>query len=227
MAQGRVATPDAGLDPGDPLRRIAEAVRARLDLWGIAPEAGVTLLNHSENTTFRIDDPATGERRILRIHRTGYHSRAGIESELAWLDALRRDTDIDTAAPLTGIDGERVQEIVHAGLDAPRHAVMFSFLEGVEPSEEHDLPASFERLGEITARLHEHARAWTPTSPTSGTRSTPPWSRSPPGPTSAFPASAAPFCGPRTAPRTPSWKATARKTAAAISSGCATTWTRR
>ena len=36
---------------------------------------------------------------------------------------------------------------------------MFSFLAGTEPSED-ALLGPFERLGEVTARLHGHARHW-------------------------------------------------------------------
>ena len=45
------------------------------------------------------------------------------------------------------------------GGDEPRYAVMFSFLAGTEPSED-ALLEPFERLGEVTARLHGHARRW-------------------------------------------------------------------
>jgi Ser/Thr protein kinase RdoA (MazF antagonist) len=38
---------------------------------------------------------------------------------------------------------------------------MFAFCPGREPAED-DLPAAFERLGAIAARLHQHARGWTP-----------------------------------------------------------------
>ena len=55
--------------------RLAEAALARYDL---SPSATATLINHSENATYRIDDPDRGERAILRIHRRGYQSEASI-----------------------------------------------------------------------------------------------------------------------------------------------------
>ena len=54
----------------------------------MSDEARLTLLNVSENATYAVDDPASGERTVLRVHRHGYHDAAEIESELAWLDAL-------------------------------------------------------------------------------------------------------------------------------------------
>jgi len=67
-----------------------EAVAARLDPvvhramveYGVPPGATLTLLNVSENATFAVDDPTTGRRTVLRIHRHGYHDQRAIESEL-------------------------------------------------------------------------------------------------------------------------------------------------
>ena len=35
--------------------------------YGLAPDAALTLLNVSENATYAVDDPATGERTVLRV----------------------------------------------------------------------------------------------------------------------------------------------------------------
>ena len=69
----------------------------RLDLWRETAGGRATLINLSENHTFRIDAPAG--RTVLRVHRPGYHTAASIESELAWLEALRRDTDLPVVRP--------------------------------------------------------------------------------------------------------------------------------
>ena len=45
------------------------------------------LLCRSENATFLLQ--AAGKRYALRLHRPNYHSKADIQSELLWLDALR------------------------------------------------------------------------------------------------------------------------------------------
>src|SRR5512144_84496 len=68
-------------------REIAERALAEYDL---APESTLSLLNLSENATYAIEDAATGTRSILRVHRQNYHRVHEIESELDWLDALRR-----------------------------------------------------------------------------------------------------------------------------------------
>lgn len=133
-----------------------EAVRA----YPFSPGATVTLVNVSENVTFRIDDPATGERAALRVHRTEYHDAPAIESELVWLDALRADGTVEVPPIVPARDGRRVLTFDAGGED--RHVTVFRWVEGVAPDPDGDLVPQFRTLGELTARLHDHAAAWTP-----------------------------------------------------------------
>lgn len=146
-----------------------DAVAARLDPvarqalaeYGVPADATLTLLNVSENATFAVDDPTTGVRTVLRVHRHGYHDRVAIESELAWLDALRDEAGVRTPRVLPTVSGERVLALHEEGSRDPRYLVHFEFLPGVEPVPTDDgLPGSFEMLGEITATMHEHAVNW-------------------------------------------------------------------
>ena len=141
--------------------RLEPVARRALQEYGVPPEATLTLLNVSENATFAVDDPACGERTVLRIHRHGYHDRADIESELTWLDALRDDTGIRTPRVIPATDGQRVLAVPEERSSAPRHVVHFEFLPGVEPTPtDQGLPASFELLGSLTATMHGHATRW-------------------------------------------------------------------
>jgi len=141
--------------------RLEPVARRALVEYGVAPDAALTLLNVSENATYAVDDPATGERTVLRVHRHGYHDAAEIESELAWLDALREDTGVRTPRVIPTPDGRRLVAMAEDGQPDPRHVVRFEFLPGVEPVEDGpSLPQSFELLGGITARMHEHALTW-------------------------------------------------------------------
>ncbi|MFC3984704.1 phosphotransferase enzyme family protein [Streptosporangium jomthongense] len=140
------------------LARVHGVAREAARLYGL-PDAEVTLINVSENATYRIDDPATGERRILRVHRLGYHSAPAIMSELAWLEALRREAGVRTPEVIPTPGGRRVLTVPGA---QPRDCVMFEFLPGAEPPQDDALVAGFERLGALTARMHRHARAWRP-----------------------------------------------------------------
>jgi Ser/Thr protein kinase RdoA (MazF antagonist) len=132
-------------------------VADHLARWGLPPHTTVGLLNLSENATFALHDPA-GRDLVLRLHRIGYSSAAEIRSELDWMSALRRDGVIDTAAPVQGVDGNTVQ-LLESAAGAPRFAVVFERLPGREP-DSRDAVQWFERLGELTARMHRHAQSW-------------------------------------------------------------------
>lgn len=140
------------------LKRLAIAALARYEL---PPDAAVEMINLSENATYRVDDPASGRRWALRVHREGYHSKTAIASELAWLTALRRDGAAITPIPRAGRDGELVQTVDHPLLPRPRNVVLFDWEEGHEPSEaDHNLKEWFAILGETTARMHGHVQTW-------------------------------------------------------------------
>jgi Ser/Thr protein kinase RdoA (MazF antagonist) len=126
--------------------------------WGMSDDTDVVLLTVSENATFLATDPKTGARLVLRVHRPGYHIRAEIESELAWINALRASDIVDTPKPRMRSDGSLVAEFDHDGVS--RHVVAFDFMSGDEPSAGDALVDGFFKLGAISARLHGHARQW-------------------------------------------------------------------
>ncbi|MDI9347891.1 MAG: phosphotransferase [Methylacidiphilales bacterium] len=126
--------------------------------WGFTKESSVSLLNLSENATYLVKAP-NGEKSILRLHRPNYHSKLSIASELQWLEALRKQTNIETPVATRGVSGELIY-LVHSNVIEPRHAVMFEFLPGKEPDADRELSKSFIQLGEITALMHQHSKTW-------------------------------------------------------------------
>lgn len=128
--------------------------------WGLSPRTRVSLITVSENATFRADDPDRDQPVIIRVYRPGYHTLDEIEGELAWLEALRRDRIVTTPEVLRTRAGERVIAVADGG--ETRALAAFSFLPGREPSADEALVDGFRTLGEISARLHAHARAWRP-----------------------------------------------------------------
>jgi Ser/Thr protein kinase RdoA (MazF antagonist) len=132
-------------------------LKPALSRWNGLDGAHISLLNYSENQTFAVTAPS-GERYCLRVHRPGYHARAGIESELAWLAAVRRDTSVPVPAMVSGADGKLLQNI---GTEQDvRFAVLFRFVEGAEPTIDEDLGALFSTLGTYAATLHNHVLNW-------------------------------------------------------------------
>lgn len=163
-ADGSAGLPEPGPGSGsgsqaaeDILRGYDPYATAALEPFGFSAQATVSLLSLSENATYRVDDPAGGRSAVLRVHRTGYHRPGAIESELAWLQALRRDEGLHTPAVYRAPDGRQVVDI-RIG-DLTRQVVQFELLPGAEP-EQGRLVAQFELLGEISARMHRHSRSW-------------------------------------------------------------------
>jgi Ser/Thr protein kinase RdoA (MazF antagonist) len=153
---------------GDVMDRVRGCAQDALAAYGGHPEASLELLNVSENATFLVRDPGAGSS-VLRVHRLGYHTELEIASELAWMDALRAEAGVRTPRVLPAADGRRVVTVSERGGGAERHCVRFEFLPGTEPGREPGSePAGeaaltgshFAELGEITARMHRHAREW-------------------------------------------------------------------
>jgi Ser/Thr protein kinase RdoA (MazF antagonist) len=137
------------------LQHLAERATRRYEL---PANVSVKLINLSENATYRVDDPATGHKWALRVHREGYHSRKGIASELLWQQALRADGAALTPSPIAGLDGELIQTVAIEALPRPRNVVLFNWEAGAEPAQT-DV-AGFELLGETAARMHRHVKGW-------------------------------------------------------------------
>ncbi len=144
---------------GDVVADLELMVRRSLGRWDLPPETRVRLLNLSENATFALETGSDPDL-VLRVHRVGYSSAEEIRSELAWIAALRADRVIDTARPTCGADGDLVQRLESPSGKPSRHAVAFERLGGAEPSPQADAVPWFERLGELTAKMHLHAKGW-------------------------------------------------------------------
>jgi Ser/Thr protein kinase RdoA (MazF antagonist) len=141
--------------------RIDQLARAALGPFGLDPESEVALCNVSENHTYRVDEPASGRRFALRVHRPGYRNLEQIESELAWMDALRGADVVDTPTVVRAPDGRRVISVTAPGLE-PRNVVVFDWLAGSSPDLDSGAAAiaQFKTLGAISARMHAHTRGW-------------------------------------------------------------------
>jgi Ser/Thr protein kinase RdoA (MazF antagonist) len=128
---------------------MSDLLARALPIYGLSQDTPLSLLNRSENETWR----AGGL--ILRLHRPGYHTRSEIASELAWLAALRDLPGLNAVAPVAGRAGPVTE------LDG-RFIVGFAPIAGQELRPGDDLARWFAPLGKVTARLHLHARGWSP-----------------------------------------------------------------
>ncbi len=127
--------------------------------YELPSDVSVQLINLSENATYKLQ-AKDGRRWALRIHRDGYHSKIAIASELQWMIDLRGTGVVTTPVPVQGKDGEFIQRMWHRRLQQPRYIVLFEWETGSNPGISENLFEAFKALGELTARMHQHARNW-------------------------------------------------------------------
>jgi len=137
------------------LRRVG---RAALAAFGLE-DARLTLLSDQCNTTFRVE--ARGGPYVLRISRPQVHTAETIESEMAWLSALRRETDLGVPEPVRSRAGSFVVLGGDVVVPEPRACVLLRWLDG-RFADRRLGPAHLRRVGALEARLHEHAACWAP-----------------------------------------------------------------
>jgi len=148
--------PYASLGRRDQISRLRDLARAALVEYGVV-DARLTLLQHEHNTTFRVD--AAGPTSVLRINRPGVHTPATIAAEMAWLQALRRDTDLGVPEPVAGRDGS-LAVLAHApGMSGPRVCVLVRHQAG-RFVDERLTAANMRSVARLLAGLQEHGARW-------------------------------------------------------------------
>jgi Ser/Thr protein kinase RdoA (MazF antagonist) len=137
----------------------AALARRAVERHGFGPDARLHGFSLTENPTFRVEGDGRDDV-VVRIYRPGGRPAVEIRSELAWMAALRHDAGVP--APEVLIPSGEEEPLVDLGVPgAPVYAAVFAYVPGRTPGDD-ELPALIETFGEMTARIHRHARAWTP-----------------------------------------------------------------
>ena len=150
--------PFGSLTPRGQVRRLHRLGLSALSGFGLGP-ARLTPLRHEQNTTFKVE--ADGGPYVLRISRPGVHEPVTIGSEMAWLTALRRDTDLGVPEPIHALDGSLVLDVSDPGVPEPRSCVLLRWLEG-RFVDERLAPRHLGQVGLLEARLQLHTVGWIP-----------------------------------------------------------------
>lgn len=138
--------------PESSLRQIA---RNALADFGIAPHR-LTHLASRHNDVFRVDAP-TGERFVLRIQ-NNLMTDAQAQSQVRWLEDLKRRSDVRVPAPVRTSDGRPFAGVECDG--ERRRAVLLEWMPGrVSPARG---DATFGAAARMIARLHRHAETYRP-----------------------------------------------------------------
>jgi Ser/Thr protein kinase RdoA (MazF antagonist) len=148
------------LDPYLPLARHA--------LQSYALEGGgLDFLQHSDTVTYRVASPKGEQVFLLRLHlpvtaAMGSHGADpdALRSELQWLDALNRETDLTLQRPICTAEGAWVAQLTDRRDGSPVNATLLTWLEGEPYQRELDTEDTARQIGSILAKLHQHAETW-------------------------------------------------------------------
>ena len=111
-------------------RRLRALALEALKLYDL-PVDRLRLITNSFNGIFRVDT-RDGRKLVLRVTwPEGGHSREGTCAEMAWLDALSRQTSLRVPRPAAARSGELVVEAAADGVPQPRLVTIFSWVDGI------------------------------------------------------------------------------------------------
>lgn len=137
------------------LTALASQVLGQYDLH----QPTVEFLCMQENVFFRVAS-TTSDLFALRTHpveRFGVRTNpAAIETEVQWLLALCRDTDLVVPEPVSARDASLIQVIEDPDTSEERYCVLFHWVPG-EFLDKELTPAHLNQVGTLTAELHVHA----------------------------------------------------------------------
>lgn len=117
------------------------------------------LATHS-NVMFRVVTES-GQQMVLRVGTPHANSRSNIEVEVAWLDALWKDTNFDVVRPLPTATGALIVDEYDTTLGKERSCVLFSWIPG-QPMADGSGPFAYRLLGQMSASLQSHGKRWEP-----------------------------------------------------------------
>ena len=116
----------------------------------------IKFIQHGENTTFKVTDSKHNSY-LLRVHRGGYHTQAGIKEELTWLDRLSRQTDILAPRPVKTKFGKWIVSGVVPISGEMRNVTLFKWIEGRQ-IQKSVKPHHLNKVAELIYKLHENTK---------------------------------------------------------------------
>jgi Ser/Thr protein kinase RdoA (MazF antagonist) len=140
------------------VRRLTRVARNAVSAYNL-DQIRLHPVHHFLNTVFRVDASLGGKigHYALRIHRPDYQNRRFVESELTWLQALRRETSLSVPEPIPTNGGRLVTSVHCEGVPGERLCVLFRWLDGRRPPV-HMGFAFYRCLGNLLGTLHRHSQ---------------------------------------------------------------------
>ncbi|MDQ7794504.1 MAG: phosphotransferase [bacterium] len=141
------------------IRRIGQLASAALSEYDMRVRS-LRFHSFATNLLYRVRSD-TGERFMMRMAYPGWRTLEDLCAEAAWLDALHGDTDIGAPLVIRSSDGRSVLPLSGPGVPETWHATLMTWVDG-RLLAHHLTCANLERMGELSARLHLHGKAWKP-----------------------------------------------------------------
>ncbi|MBY0116953.1 phosphotransferase [Paenibacillus sp. FSL L8-0435] len=118
-------------------------------------------LGKSDNVTFQVQTNDDHQKFLIKIHIStiSIQSKGNIASELIWLEALVKDTNLVVPAPVRNLQGDLVTEI---STDLSENTIMATIHHWIHGSVLQREPTSneTENLALLMAALHKHSMQW-------------------------------------------------------------------
>ncbi len=143
----------------DSPRRLAVLARNALAAYDVGIDR-LSLLGRHQNTMFKLVT-TDGRRFVVRVNIPNMRSELDIASEMAWLAALHRDTDLVVPRPLATRDGALMTVAAAPGVPEPRSVAVFDWIDGRTVGDALGRPI-LRQMGEALGRLQDHADRFVP-----------------------------------------------------------------
>jgi Ser/Thr protein kinase RdoA (MazF antagonist) len=144
------------------IRRLRQVALKALEQYELRVK-WVKFLSIETNTMFQIRSE-DNDRYVLRIYSDEETTLRENQTEMFWLNALKRDTDIKVTEPIARRDGECITVVCVPGVPGRRRCALFKWIPG-RPLENHICAENYYKYGQTSAKLHNHASTLKPLPP--------------------------------------------------------------
>lgn len=153
--------PYAALTPRGRIRRVAAQA---LTHYAVETHR-ITVLSTKEHPMLRVDARVPGclssERFALRLYDPQVYHGPSVATELDWLAALHRDTQVVVPEPIPTLGGELLLQVRVEGEASPRACALFRWVHGRRRAATLT-PLALSAVGRFAAQLHQHATCFAP-----------------------------------------------------------------
>jgi len=144
---------------GEQLARLTQAAKTVLREYDLS-DAAIQPIMYVNNAVFAVE--SGGQKFVLRLHRRGLKRSVWIESEMCWLDAIRRDTLLRVPRPVRTLENEFIAQAEVEGIDEPLNSTLLRWVEGIFYKTSELNLEQVRKLGVFLARLHQYSAIFQP-----------------------------------------------------------------